>query len=67
MMYDEAHIYLNGESWRASGADARLMRALADQRALSAQQLAKSSQGARDLLRDWCAAGWVHGKSTCSA
>jgi 50S ribosomal protein L16 3-hydroxylase len=67
MMYDEAHIYLNGESWRASGADARLMRALADQRALSAQQLAKSSQGALDLLRDWCAAGWVHGKSTCSA
>ena len=66
MLYDDTHIYLNGESWRASGADARLMRALADQRALSPQQLAKSSQGARDLLRDWCAAGWVHGKSTHS-
>lgn len=66
MMYDEAHIYLNGESWRASGADARLMRALADQRALSAQQLAKSSQDARALLRDWCAAGWVHRKTPSS-
>jgi 50S ribosomal protein L16 3-hydroxylase len=59
MMYDATHIYLNGESWRASGADARLMRTLADQRSLSAQQLAKSSQGARDLLKDWCAAGWL--------
>jgi 50S ribosomal protein L16 3-hydroxylase len=59
MMYDATHIYLNGESWRASGADARLMRTLADQRSLSAQQLAKSSQGAKDLLKDWCAAGWL--------
>jgi 50S ribosomal protein L16 3-hydroxylase len=66
MMYDEAHIYLNGESWRASGPDARLMRTLADQRALSAQQLAKSSPGAKALLRDWCAAGWVHRKTPSS-
>jgi 50S ribosomal protein L16 3-hydroxylase len=62
MLYDETHIYLNGESWRASGADARLMRALADQRSLSAQQLAKSSRGAQELLKDWCVAGWLHGK-----
>ena len=62
MMYDEAHIYLNGESWQASGADARLMRELADRRCLTAQQLAKSSRGARDLLAEWCAAGWVHAK-----
>ena len=60
MMYDEAHIYLNGESWRASGADARLMRTLADQRCLSAQQLARSSQSARDLLSEWSASGWLH-------
>ena len=63
MMYDATHIYLNGESWRASGADARLMRTLADQRSLSAQQLAKSSQGAKDLLKDWCAAGWLRRKN----
>ena len=63
MMYDETHIYLNGESWRASGPDARLMRTLADQRTLSAQQLAKSSQGAKDLLKEWCAAGWLKRKT----
>lgn len=34
MMYDEQHIYINGDSFRAGGADARLMRRLADQRVL---------------------------------
>lgn len=67
MMYDEAHIYLNGESWQASGADARLMRELADRRCLTAQQLAQSSRGARALLADWCAAGWVRPKKSGSA
>lgn len=64
MVYDQGHIYLNGESWRAAGADARLMQSLADQRMLTAQQLARSSQGAKALLMAWCAAGWVHAKPT---
>ena len=59
MLYDRAHIYLNGESWRASGDDARWMRRLADRRELSAQELAQTSQGVRDLLSDWVAAGWL--------
>jgi 50S ribosomal protein L16 3-hydroxylase len=66
MMYDDAHIYLNGESWRASGADARWMRILADQRSLSAQQLAKISPAARDLLSEWHASGWLQGKKPSS-
>ena len=60
MMYDAHHVFINGESYRAKGADAKLMQQLADQRQLSAQALRKASQGARALLADWQAAGWIH-------
>jgi 50S ribosomal protein L16 3-hydroxylase len=60
MMYDDKHIFINGESYRAQGADALLMRQLADQRALSVAQLRKVSRGAKDLLADWLDAGWLH-------
>ncbi len=59
MLYDERCIYLNGESWRAAGADARLMRRLADRRVLEASDLAAASPEALALLTDWCEAGWV--------
>jgi len=60
MLYDARHIYINGESFRAGGADATLMRRLADQRALGARELARASEGARALLGEWCEAGWLH-------
>ncbi|MFN7197362.1 MAG: winged helix domain-containing protein, partial [Hylemonella sp.] len=60
MLYDDAHIYINGESYRASGRDAALMRRLADQRALTAAQLRGASAAARALLQDWCEDGWAH-------
>ena len=60
MLYDDGHIYLNGESWRASGADARLMRALADQRALNEAQWRTASPAAKALLREWGDQGWCH-------
>lgn len=59
MMYDARHIFLNGESWRAAGNDAKLMRLLADQRYLDAKALAKASDGAMALLQDWVDAGWL--------
>ena len=61
MMYDTHHIFINGDSFRAGGADARLMRRLADQRALSAADLARASADARELLAEWHSAGWVVG------
>ncbi|RYF65805.1 MAG: cupin domain-containing protein, partial [Comamonadaceae bacterium] len=61
MLYDERHVFINGESYRAAGRDATLMRRLADQRALSAAEFARASEGARALVGDWCEAGWVHG------
>ena len=60
MLYDTRHIYINGESFRAGGADATLMRRLADRRTLGPRELARASEGALALLGEWCEAGWVH-------
>lgn len=60
MMYDDRHIFINGDSFLAGGSDARLMRQLADQRVLSAKAVGKASSGAQELLADWFSAGWLH-------
>lgn len=60
MLYDARHLYINGESFRAGGADATLMRRLADRRALGPRELARASDGALALLAEWCEAGWAH-------
>lgn len=59
MMYDDSQIYLNGESFRAAGADARWMARLADQRRLEAHELRRLSKQARQLVSDWVACGWL--------
>ena len=59
MMYDTRHVFINGESFRAGGADARLMRDLADRRELSEQQIRRASADAQALLQDWFEAGWL--------
>jgi 50S ribosomal protein L16 3-hydroxylase len=59
MLYDDHHVFINGESYRAAGRDARLMRRLADQRSLSAPQLAKLGDDTRELLMQWAQAGWL--------
>ncbi len=61
MLYDAQHVFINGESYRASGRDAQLMRRLADARQLTATEVRRLGASAQDLLADWCAAGWVHG------
>jgi len=60
MLYDERHVFINGESYRAAGRDARLMRQLADTRVLDDSALAGASEDARSLLRAWCISGWAH-------
>lgn len=61
MMFDARHIFINGESFRASGRDATLMRRLSDQRCLGRPDLARVSAEARSLLQTWNEAGWLHG------
>jgi 50S ribosomal protein L16 3-hydroxylase len=64
MLYDERHVFVNGDSWRAAGADARLLRRLADERRLGPRELARASQDAQALLASWCEAGWAHPEET---
>lgn len=63
MMYDQKHIFINGESFRVAGKDARLLRVLADDRALSAMALRSLSPDAKEALLDWAHAGWLHARS----
>jgi len=60
MMYDERHVFINGESFDAAGRDATLMRELADARRLTAQQCGRLSAGAQAVVSDWVAQGWAH-------
>lgn len=59
MLYDRHHIFCNGESWRAAGADARVLKKLADNGRLSDADLRQTGADVRALLRDWCEAGWL--------
>jgi len=60
MMYDSAHVFVNGEAFRAAGTDAALMRRLADRRRLAADAMAGLSEDARALVEEWAHAGWLH-------
>jgi 50S ribosomal protein L16 3-hydroxylase len=60
MMYDERHVFINGESFNAAGRDARLMRDLADARRLTAPQCGRLSADAQAVVADWVAQGWAH-------
>ena len=65
MLYGDtggALVFINGESFRAGGADAALMRRLADRRALTAAECRRLSADARALLGQWHQAGWLHGR-----
>lgn len=60
MMYDAQHIFINGESYRAGGKDATLMRRLVNQRYLSSKDIQRASDEALELLSIWCDDGWAH-------
>jgi 50S ribosomal protein L16 3-hydroxylase len=61
MLYDGRHVFINGESFRAGGRDARLMRTLADRRRLAARERAALSAPAASLVDEWLAQGWLRG------
>jgi 50S ribosomal protein L16 3-hydroxylase len=60
MAYDARHIFINGESLRAAGRDARLMRALADLGRVDGRAVRQASVEARGLIGEWLACGWLH-------
>jgi 50S ribosomal protein L16 3-hydroxylase len=60
MLFDAKHIFINGESFRASGLDARLLRKLAKDKALASVQAAQLSHNAAELMQAWWEEGWWH-------
>ena len=63
MAYDDRFVFINGESFRAAGRDATLMRRLADVRMLAAHELVKLSPDAQELVGDWVLAGWLQAQA----
>jgi len=61
MMFDAKHIFINGESFRASGRDAAILRRLSNERIISRKDFDQISSGAKSLLFAWQASGWVNG------
>jgi 50S ribosomal protein L16 3-hydroxylase len=59
MMHDNRHVFINGESFRVAGRDARCLRQLADERALPAAACASLSGAAQEAVLDWMSAGWL--------
>ena len=59
MMYDDRHVFINGESFRVVGKDARFLRQLADNRRLTAASCALLSDSAQEALLDWMVADWL--------
>jgi 50S ribosomal protein L16 3-hydroxylase len=62
MAYDERQVFINGESFRAGGSDATLIRRLADQRTLAPAEVQRLGTDARALIAEWLQAGWLHAR-----
>ncbi len=60
MMHDAHHVFINGESFKAGGRDAQLLRRLSNDRRLDARAVSQLSALALELLSDWCDDGWMH-------
>ena len=59
MLYDDVFVFINGQSYRAAGRDAELMRRLADDRVLTGHQRRSLTPAAGGLLSEWLQAGWL--------
>jgi 50S ribosomal protein L16 3-hydroxylase len=59
MMYDDLHIFINGEAFEAAGVDAKMMRKLANDRCLPSADVARLGEPAWALVSDWVQSGWM--------
>ena len=58
MLFDAKHIFINGESFRAAGKDAKLLRKLANDKFLPSAHAAQLSENAAELMQAWWEEGW---------
>ena len=66
MLYDDDHVFINGESRRVGRRDAALLHRLADRRCLDAIEVRGLGTAARTLLAGWVEAGWCTVEGTHS-
>jgi 50S ribosomal protein L16 3-hydroxylase len=59
MMYDDKHVFINGEGFKVGGRDAAVLRQLADERVITVQKIKVLSADAKEALLDWAGAGWL--------
>jgi 50S ribosomal protein L16 3-hydroxylase len=59
MMYDDKHVFINGEGFKVGGRDAVVLRQLADDRVISGQKINILSADAKETLIDWTKSGWL--------
>lgn len=58
MLFDAKHIFINGESFKAAGQDAKLLRKLANDKFLPSAHAAQLSENAAELMQAWWEEGW---------
>jgi 50S ribosomal protein L16 3-hydroxylase len=63
MLYDQRHVFINGESFKASGVDAKIIKKFSDSRLLSTAHIQQLSDDALELVSEWYEAGWIYIKS----
>ena len=60
MLVGGGHVFINGESFKATGRDAVLLKQFANERFLAAAALTRASVGAKSVFQNWLASGWIH-------
>ncbi len=59
MLYDERHVFLNGEACRVDRPNAKILQRLADRRRIEADEIAALDAEGRAAIERWHAAGWL--------
>jgi 50S ribosomal protein L16 3-hydroxylase len=62
MSYDAKHMFINGQSFKCAGTDAKLLRRLADERTISATELRAGSAALMPAIGEFAKEGWLYGQ-----
>jgi 50S ribosomal protein L16 3-hydroxylase len=62
MSYDAKHMFINGQSFKCAGTDAKLLRKLADERTLSAANVKAGSPALVSAIGEFAKEGWLYGE-----
>ena len=64
MLYDDRHVYLNGEACRVDRRNAKMLQRLADRGRIEADELAALDSRGRAAVERWLVAGWLRCETT---